>query len=201
MTDAAKLPLMLSELRMPTFGRLWQEMSERADREDWARPASWRPCASTSWPSGRRAGSPATSPRPACRRERRSRPSTSRPPVRSQRPCRRAGAGRRLDRARRHVLIFGPSGTGKTHVASAIGAGLIDDGYRVRFTRTTDLVQKLQAARRDLTLPATLAKLDKLDCLILDDLGYVRKDGAETSVLFELVAERYERRLSRDLNN
>ena len=122
-------------------------------------------------------------------------------PLRSQRACRRAGAGRRLDRARRHVLIFGPSGTGKTHVASAIGAGLIDDGYRVRFTRTTDLVQKLQAARRDLTLPATLAKLDKFDCLILDDLGYVRKDGAETSVLFELVAERYERRLSRDLNN
>jgi DNA replication protein DnaC len=64
----------------------------------------------------------------------------------------------------------------------------------VLFTRTTDLVQKLQAARRDLTLPATLARLDKFDCLILDDLGYVRKDGAETSVLFEFIAERYERR-------
>ena len=62
------------------------------------------------------------------------------------------------------------------------------------FTRTTDLVQKLQAARRDLSLPATLAKLDKFDCLILDDLGYVRKDQAETTVLFELIAERYERR-------
>ena len=70
----------------------------------------------------------------------------------------------------------------------------IDNGYRVLFTRTTDLVQKLQAARRDLALPATLAKLDKFDCLILDDLGYVRKDQAETSVLFELIAERYERR-------
>lgn len=62
------------------------------------------------------------------------------------------------------------------------------------FTRTTDLVQKLQAARRDLMLPATLAKLDKFDCLILDDLGYVRKDQAETAVLFELIAERYERK-------
>src|SRR3954466_4682406 len=88
----------------------------------------------------------------------------------------------------------GSSGTGKTHVAAAIGAGLIDNGYRVLFTRTTDLVQKLQAARRDLALPATLAKLDKFDCLILDDLGYVHKDQAETSVLFELIAERYERR-------
>ena len=54
-----------------------------------------------------------------------------------------------------NILIFGPSGTGKTHVAAAIGAGLIDHGYRVLFTRTTDLVQKLQAARRDLVLPAT----------------------------------------------
>jgi DNA replication protein DnaC len=56
------------------------------------------------------------------------------------------------------------------------------------------LSRHIQAARRDLTLPATLTKLDKFDCLILDDLGYVRKDGAETSVLFELIAERYERR-------
>ena len=93
-----------------------------------------------------------------------------------------------------NILVFGPSGTGKTHIASAIGAGLIDNGYRVLFTRTTDLVQKLQAARRDLALPAMLAKLDKFDCLILDDLGYVRKDQAETTVLFELIAERYERR-------
>ena len=93
-----------------------------------------------------------------------------------------------------NILIFGPSGTGKTHVAAAIGAGLIDHGYRVLFSRTTDLVQKLQAARRDLLLPASLAKLDKFDCLILDDLGYVRKDQAETAVLFELIAERYERK-------
>jgi DNA replication protein DnaC len=64
----------------------------------------------------------------------------------------------------------------------------------VLFTRTTDLVQKLQTARRDLALPATLAKLDSFDVLVLDNLGYVRKDQAETNVLFELIAERYERR-------
>jgi DNA replication protein DnaC len=93
-----------------------------------------------------------------------------------------------------NILLFGPSGTGKTHLAAAIGAALIDNGQRVLFTRTTDLVQRLQAARRDLTLPATLAKLDRYDCMILDDLGYVRKDQAETAVLFELIAERYERK-------
>jgi DNA replication protein DnaC len=54
-------------------------------------------------------------------------------------------------------------------------------------------VQRLQAARRDLRLPQELAKLDRFDLLILDDLSYVRRDQAETSVLFELIAERYER--------
>ena len=62
------------------------------------------------------------------------------------------------------------------------------------FTRTTDLVQRLQTARRDLQLEAAIARLDKYHLLILDDLAYVSKDQAETSVLFELIAERYERR-------
>ena len=62
------------------------------------------------------------------------------------------------------------------------------------FTRTTDLVQKLQIARRDLALEAAIAKLDKYHLLILDDLAYVAKDQAETSVLFELISARYERR-------
>jgi len=70
---------------------------------------------------------------------------------------------------------------------------LTHENERLKIQRMR-LVQKLQAARRDLMLPATLAKLDKFDCLILDDLGYVRKDQAETAVLFELIAERYERK-------
>ncbi len=60
--------------------------------------------------------------------------------------------------------------------------------------RTGELVQRLQAARRDLRLPAELAKLDRFDLLVLDDVSYVKRDQAETSVLFELIAERYERR-------
>jgi DNA replication protein DnaC len=55
-------------------------------------------------------------------------------------------------------------------------------------------VQRLQTARRDLRLASELAKLDRFDLLVLDDLSYVRRDQAETSVLFELIAERYERK-------
>ena len=47
--------------------------------------------------------------------------------------------------------------------------------------RTSELVQRLQAARRDLRLPGELAKLDRFDLLILDDLSYVRRDQAETA--------------------
>ena len=85
-----------------------------------------------------------------------------------------------------NVLMFGPPGGGKSHLAAAIGLTLIENGWRVLFTRTTDLVQKLQVARRELQLEAAITKLDKFDLIILDDLAYVTKDQAETSVLFEL---------------
>ena len=93
-----------------------------------------------------------------------------------------------------NVLLFGPPGVGKSHLVSALGHALIDAGRRVLFTRCSDLVQRLQAARRDLRLPQELTNLDRFDLLILDDLSYVRRDQAETSVLFELISERYERK-------
>ena len=76
----------------------------------------------------------------------------------------------------------------------ALAHALVENGWRVMFSRTTDLVQRLQVARRELALESTIAKLDRYDLLILDDLAYVTKDQAETSVLFELIAARYERR-------
>lgn len=72
------------------------------------------------------------------------------------------------------ILAFGPPGSGKSHLLSAIGHALIDASHRVLFTRCSDLVQRLQAARRDLRLPQELAKLDRFDLVILDDLSYVR---------------------------
>ena len=90
--------------------------------------------------------------------------------------------------------LFGPPGGGKSHLSAALGLALVENGWRVLFTRTTELVQRLQVARRELTLESTIAKLDNYDLLILDDIAYVSKDQAETSVLFELIAARYERR-------
>jgi DNA replication protein DnaC len=72
-----------------------------------------------------------------------------------------------------NLLAFGAPGSGKSHLLSATGHALIDVGRRVLFTRCSDLVQRLQAARRDLRLPQELAKLDRFDLLSLDDLGYV----------------------------
>ena len=79
-------------------------------------------------------------------------------------------------------------------LSAALGLAMVENGWRVMFARTTDLVQRLQVARRELALESTIAKLDRYDLLILDDLAYVTKDQAETSVLFELIAARYERR-------
>lgn len=65
-------------------------------------------------------------------------------------------------------------------------------GRRVEFESATLLVQRLQSAKAQLQLPLALTKLDKYDLLIIDDIGYVQKSEAETSVLFELIAHRYE---------
>jgi len=91
-----------------------------------------------------------------------------------------------------NLILFGPSGVGKSHLAAAIGRRLIDQEIRVYFTKTTTLVQKLQLAYDDKKLQNELEKLAKYDLLILDDIGYVKKTTAETSVLFELIADRYE---------
>ena len=98
-----------------------------------------------------------------------------------------------LERAE-NCLIFGASGVGKTHVAAALARRCLEFGKRVKFFSATALVQQLQHDKQQLLLYNRLKKLDRFDLLILDDLGYVKKSEAETSVLFELIAHRYERK-------
>jgi DNA replication protein DnaC len=101
--------------------------------------------------------------------------------------------GEFLERAD-NVLCFGLPGRGKTHAAAALGHALVQRGHAVLFTPTFRLVQELLAAKRDLTLPRALQRLDAFELLILDDIGYVQQSADEVEVLFTLLAERYERR-------
>jgi DNA replication protein DnaC len=92
-----------------------------------------------------------------------------------------------------NVLIFGNPGSGKTHVACALGQELVRAGRRVMFATCGLMVQDLLAAKRDLKLRGFLKKNSRYEVLILDDIGYVQYSREEMEVLFSLLAERYER--------
>ena len=193
--DAAGVPIMLTELRLPTMKRLWADLAEQSNREGW--PAERFLGALLGHEMAER----------ETRRLARARADSQLPPDKSLAqfdfsavPTVSKAHVMALAEADgwlvqgQNLLAFGPPGVGKTHLLAGLGHALIDRGHKVLFMRTSELVQRLQAARRDLRLPAELAKLDRFDLLILDDLSYARRDQGETSVLFELIAERYERK-------
>ena len=93
-----------------------------------------------------------------------------------------------------NVVAAGKPGVGKSHALAAIGHELVLQGRPVLWTPTASLVQELLAAKRDLRLPHVLAKLDRYECVFLDDIGYVQHSRDEMEVLFTFLAERYERR-------
>ena len=194
MPDATFLASLLTELRLPSIARNWRRIAETADRDGW--PAQKTIAALMEIEVAERA-----SRRIQRHRDQSEAPAgktfasfdfDAAPGVRKQQLL-ALGAGGDWIKNGDNLLLFGKSGTGKSHAMAAICHTLIDAGKRVLFTRTIDIVQRLQTARRDLSLIGALEKLDKFDLIVLDDLSYVRKDQAETSVLFELIAHRYER--------
>ena len=193
--DTARLGIMLGELRLPTIKTVWPCFAEQADKEG--------------WPAARFLAALAEhelAERDRRRIERHLAEARLPPgktldgfdfaavPMLSKAQVMAVVAGDAWLAQGANLLLFGPPGGGKSHLAAAIGLALVEAGFKVLFTRTTDLVQKLQVARRDLGLEAAIGRLDRFDLLILDDLAYVTKDQAETSVLFELISARYERR-------
>jgi DNA replication protein DnaC len=193
--DAARVELLLSELRMPGVKAAWPKIAEISDKEGWPAARLLAALAETE-----------VADRSRRRIERHLAEARLPPgkslanfdfdavPMISKAQVTALAAGDVWLEKGANLLAFGPPGGGKSHLAAALGLALIENGWRVHFTRTTDLVQRLQLARRELTLENAIAKLDRYDLLILDDIAYVSKDQAETSVLFELIGARYERR-------
>lgn len=91
-----------------------------------------------------------------------------------------------------NVLCLGKTGTGKTHIAIALGLSAIEAGYKVRFVKVVDLVQELLVAEKEYRLSRYLKNWNKADLVILDELGYIQlKSGGP--LLFQFCAERYEK--------
>jgi len=193
--DPTRLSLLLNELRLPAIKHLWPQFAERSDKEGW--PAARLLIALAEHEVAERdrrrierhLGEAKLLPEKTLANfDYEAVPMISKAQVSAL--C--AGDGWLEQGA--NLLLFGPPGGGKSHLGSAIGLALIEKGWRVFFTRTSDLVQSLQRARRELVLEAAIQSLDRYHLLILDDLVYTTKDQAETSVLFELISARYERR-------
>ena len=97
-----------------------------------------------------------------------------------------------LDR-RENILLVGNSGTGKTHLATALGIAACNQGKRVRFFRVTELITVLLEAREERQLLRLRKQLGKQDLLILDELGYVPASKAGAELLFDIISTAYER--------
>jgi len=193
--DAGRVDLLLSDLRLPGIKLMWPELAARADKEGW--PAARFLAALAEHEIAER------SRRRIARHLSEARLPVGKTvdtfdfnavPMVSKAQIMALCAGDSWLAGGTNLLMFGPPGGGKSHLAAAVSLALVENGWRVLFARTTDLVQRLQVARRELALESAITKLDKYHLLVLDDLAYVSKDQAETSVLFELIAARYERR-------
>jgi DNA replication protein DnaC len=100
--------------------------------------------------------------------------------------------GEYIDRSE-NVLLVGNSGTGKTHLATALAFAACQQGRRVRFFTVTGLVTHLLERREERDLERFHKRLDRLHLLVLDELGYVPFSKAGAELLFEVVSRTYER--------
>lgn len=93
---------------------------------------------------------------------------------------------------KKNLVMYGPVGIGKTHMAIAVGIKACNLGYKTRFYTVTELVFKLTEARKNGTLEHLIEELNKLDLLILDEFGYVPVDKDGSQLLFRVISDSYE---------
>lgn len=188
-----RLNAQLKELRLPTFREQFQPLSDQAAREGLSYPQylaelTSRECQTRNHSRVQR-----------LLRNSRLLPGKtwdqfqwSRVPLQVARQLQSLREGAFLDR-RENLLVFGKPGSGKTHLLSALGDQLVQQGRTVLFATCSLLVQELLSAKRDLKLDRFIKRLASFEALIIDDLGYVQQSREEMEVLFTLLAERYER--------
>jgi DNA replication protein DnaC len=148
--DAGRLTLALNDLRLPTIKNIWPDFAERADKEGW--PAARFLASLAEHEMAERAN----------RRIRRNVEEARLPvgktldsfdfdavPMVSKAQIMALAAGDSWLDQGANLMFFGPPGGGKSHLGAALGLALVENGWRVLYTRTTDLVQKLQTTRGD----------------------------------------------------
>jgi len=193
--SAASLPLLLRAMRLPTIAREHADATCRAEAENWgyARFLSYlfeaeanerlqrkiqRQLKESNLPAGKTIESLDEKKLPD--------------KIRRQLPTLlEADFVRRGD----NLLCFGLAGRGKTHLVAAIAREWIcRHQLQVLFVPAFRLVTQLLAAKRDLKLPQAIARLQRFDAVVIDDIGYVQQSREEMEVLFHFLAERYEKK-------
>jgi DNA replication protein DnaC len=193
--SAASLPLLLRAMRLPTIAREHPDATRRAEAENWgyARFLSYlfeaeanerlqrkiqRQLKESNLPAGKTLESLDEKKLPD--------------KIRRQLPTLlEADFVRRGD----NLLCFGLAGRGKTHLVAAIAREWIcRHQLQVLFVPAFRLVTQLLAAKRDLKLPQAIARLQRFDAVVIDDIGYVQQSREEMEVLFHFLAERYEKK-------
>src|SRR5215211_183784 len=193
MTETSELAHLFRQLKAPAAARALPKLAERAREEDWSYERFLEVVLSTEVSSRESHGGEA-------------RIKAARLPARKtleefdftfQRSVKRQVVEHlgQLDflHARENVVLLGPPGTGKTHLAIAVSIRACLAGQRVAFATATEWVAKLGEAKRSGSLEAELTRLGRIPLLVVDEVGYIPFDPEAANLMFSLVSARYER--------